>query len=73
MEVITGKIYKCSFCGHRTLTKKGMELHEGTYCKKNKNSIALMDIEDYGESQEIRRGDYSSDELARNNAWQMGI
>lgn len=34
MEVLTNQtVYKCSFCKHKTFTKKGMILHENKYCK----------------------------------------
>jgi len=38
MEILTNQtLYKCSYCGHRMLTKSGAKLHEERYCK-NENS-----------------------------------
>jgi DNA-directed RNA polymerase subunit RPC12/RpoP len=34
MEVLNNQtVYKCSFCAHKTFTKRGMKLHEENYCK----------------------------------------
>ena len=36
MKVLTNQtLYQCEYCSKRLLTKKGVELHETTYCKND--------------------------------------